>query len=150
MNLWIRSQDRNRLIQVYDLKLETFSVFGFSFTDTRIHLGTYKSEGRALEVLDEIQSKLDVFNKLINEPKDMFKNFFVPPVFVYEMPKEWSTIKLGDKVKIIKGSTKLNEIYAVVSIPFKVNDITVVHLENIRTGQVKHAYNITFLEKVGD
>lgn len=59
-------------------------------------------------------------------------------------------LKLGDKVKIIKGIAKSDDIYAVVSIPFKVSNIDVVHIENIKTGQVKHAYDITFLKKVDD
>lgn len=49
-------------------------------------------------------------------------------------------MKLGDKVKVVKGSAKSNEIYMIVSIPFEVCGVTVVHLENIRTGQVKHAF----------
>lgn len=57
-------------------------------------------------------------------------------------------LKLGDKVKIIKGIAKSDDIYAVTSIPFKVCGLTVVHIENIKTGQVKHAYDVTFLEKV--
>lgn len=54
----------------------------------------------------------------------------------------------GDKVKIVKGIAKSDDIYAVTSIPFKVGGTTVVHIENIKTGQVKHAYDVTFLEKV--
>lgn len=59
-------------------------------------------------------------------------------------------LKLGDKVKIIKGQAKSDEIYAVTSIPFEVCGSIVVHIENIKTGQVKHAYDVTFLKKVGD
>lgn len=57
-------------------------------------------------------------------------------------------MKLGDKVKIIKGVAKSEEIYAVVSIPFYVSGVKVVHIENIKTGKVKRAYDISFLEKV--
>lgn len=57
-------------------------------------------------------------------------------------------MKLGDKVKIVKGVAKSDEIYAVVSIPFEVCGVKVVHIENIKTGQVKFAYDISFLEKV--
>lgn len=60
------------------------------------------------------------------------------------------TIKQGEKVKIVKGIAKLEEIYAVTSIPFEVCGVTVVHIENIKTGQVKHAYDVTFLEKAED
>lgn len=57
-------------------------------------------------------------------------------------------LKLGDKVKIVKGIAKSDEIYAVTSIPFEVCGSTVVHIKNIKTGQVKYAYDITFLEKI--
>lgn len=59
-------------------------------------------------------------------------------------------LKLGDKVKIVKGLAKSDDIYAVVSMPFEVNEATVVHIENLRTGQVKRAYDVAFLEKVED
>ncbi len=59
-------------------------------------------------------------------------------------------LKLGDKVKIIKGIAKSDELYVVTSIPFKVGGSIVVHIKNIKTGQVKHAYDVTFLEKVKD
>ena len=59
-------------------------------------------------------------------------------------------LKLGDKVQIVKGIAKSEEIYAVISIPFEVCSSTVVHIENIKTGQVKHAYDVTFLKKVSD
>jgi len=56
-------------------------------------------------------------------------------------------LKLGDKVKIVKGIAKSDELYVVTSIPFKVCGSIVVHIENIKTGKVKHAYDVTFLEK---
>lgn len=59
-------------------------------------------------------------------------------------------LKLGDKVKIIKGIAKSEDIYAVTSIPFEVCGSIVVHIENIKTGKVKRAYDVTFLEKVSD
>lgn len=59
-------------------------------------------------------------------------------------------LKLGDKVKIVKGIAKSDNIYVVTSIPFEVCGVTVVHIENIKTGQVKHAYAVTFLKKVED
>lgn len=59
-------------------------------------------------------------------------------------------LKLGDKVKITKGIAKSNDIYVVTSIPFMLCRTKVVHIENIKTGQVKVAYDVTFLEKVDD
>lgn len=59
-------------------------------------------------------------------------------------------MKLGDKVKIIKGKGKSNDIYAIVSIPFDVCGTTVAHIESLRTHEVRYAYDISFLEKVED
>lgn len=59
-------------------------------------------------------------------------------------------LRLGDKVKIVKGIAKSDEIYVITSIPFEICGTMVVHIENIKTGQVKRAYDITFLEKVDD
>lgn len=90
MDLWIRSQDKELLIKVDLISMDKVVEENGEY-DIRFHnivLGRYKSKERALEVLDEIQSKLDIFNKFIDEPKDMFKNFFVPPIFVYKMPEE--------------------------------------------------------------
>lgn len=64
--------------------------------------------------------------------------------------KDSVDLKLGDKVQIIKGIAKSDEIYFVVSIPFEVCGSTVVHIKNIKTGQVKHAYDVTFLKKVNE
>ena len=64
------------------------------------------------------------------------------------MIKIKTDLKLGDKVKIIKGIAKSDDIYEVVSKPFKVCNSTVAHIKNIKTGKVKHAYDVTFLEKV--
>ena len=64
------------------------------------------------------------------------------------MSKIKNDLKLGDKVKIVKGIAKSDDIYEVVSKPFKVCDSIVVHIKNIQTGKVKHAYDVTFLEKV--
>ena len=60
MKLWIRSQDKERLIKIDNLfteyngyvdpTLHPYSIF----TDKCVKLGTYKNYERALEVLDEI------------------------------------------------------------------------------------------------
>lgn len=57
-------------------------------------------------------------------------------------------LKLEDKVQIVKGIAKSDDVYAVTSIPFNVCGSTVVHIKNIKTGQIKHAYDVTFLKKV--
>ena len=64
MELWIRSQDKERLIKVSTLFVEyngdvdpTISPYRI-VADKCIDLGIYKSKERALEVLDEIQNIL--------------------------------------------------------------------------------------------
>ena len=97
MDLWIRSQDKTFLMNIDNINLgigvdsnkpcRLFTFIGGVVTS--FTLGTYKSEERALEVLDEIQSYLtnNTFAKKINglgEIKDVVPN----PLFVYQMPKE--------------------------------------------------------------
>ena len=59
MELWIRSQDRMKLFRGIDFRgvVEQDGCSIIDNTDDYI-IGTYKSIERALEVLDEIQSKL--------------------------------------------------------------------------------------------
>lgn len=104
MDLWIRSQNKEDLVKCHNLGLAYLGKYGFidkigdvkrdlyyicEFTDEcHTSLASYKTKERALEVLDEIQSILNLFDRFIKEPKDMFKNFFIPPCYVYPMPKE--------------------------------------------------------------
>lgn len=67
MDLWIRSQDKKELranpkLGLDKLKDEYYIVDRYDF-ERAIILGVYKTEQRALEVLDEIQ-KLDIENNL--------------------------------------------------------------------------------------
>lgn len=85
MKLWIRSQDKKLLIPIN--KIISVTCDGLFYDG--IILGIYKTEERALEVLDEIQSYLinNTFAKKINglgEIKDIVQN----PLFVYQMPKK--------------------------------------------------------------
>jgi len=63
---------------------------------------------------------------------------------------ERNNIKLGDKVKIIKGISKSDDIYVATSIPFMVCGTKVVHIRNIKTGRIKVAYDVSLLKKVDD
>ena len=86
MDLWIRSQDREKLCKVHDLCVrenqnennETNYVIQDIYT-----MATYTTKERALEVLDEIQNKIKHINKfsLVNE------NYECDDC-VYEMPQE--------------------------------------------------------------
>lgn len=59
MNLWIRSQDGEKIVNCNDIVVNGCSIIGYFDKDTEYEdLGTYKSKERALEVLDEIQNIL--------------------------------------------------------------------------------------------
>lgn len=64
MNLWIRSQDGERLTKPMDLQIlpinngTGYSIISFTEMAGDIVLGFYKTKERALEVLDEIQNIL--------------------------------------------------------------------------------------------
>ena len=87
MDLWIRSQDKKKLV-----KCESVSIGGYkSHKDEtalwcgQFNCGTYKTEKRALEVLDEIQKLL--------EPEITFTcngNILSVTEYtkIYEMPKD--------------------------------------------------------------
>ena len=79
MDLWIRSQDRKYLISDsqlgYHEKNGQHSILAYIRDEYRV-IGTYKTEKRALEVLDEIQ--------------DLLQNAYVGNSnrLVYQSPKE--------------------------------------------------------------
>lgn len=65
MSIWVRSQDKEFLMKVDNINLELNRLFTFvGGVTTAFTLGTYKSKERALEVLDEIDSKI-MMNKVI-------------------------------------------------------------------------------------
>ena len=99
MSIWVRSQDKEFLMKVDNINLgidvDTKKPNRlFTFVDgvtTSFTLGKYKSKERALEVLDEIQKKIN----------DIKKDFLMACMrekgvydviawndFVYQMPKE--------------------------------------------------------------
>ena len=72
MELWIRSQEENYLINVSNLTIETYN--GCGVIETKIgerifELGQYASKGRAIEVLNEIEERIMLINT-INIAKD--------------------------------------------------------------------------------
>lgn len=80
MELWIRSQNRRELrpnpkLGIDEIKDKFYIVDRFNFEEATI-LGTYKTEQRASEVLDEIQKIFYNNQKYIND------------VVVYQMPEE--------------------------------------------------------------
>ena len=115
MELWIRSQDREILLKVNELEIEENMIIAFDNNKYQC-LGTYKTKERALEVLDEISSKIKnryivSTTAAIISKNDMAKEYkrlnylysgeFImnePPfeikpinsnIIYYEMPEEW-------------------------------------------------------------
>lgn len=83
MELWIRSQDKKEIIKANEISIDSEIIdckeTGKCFVCVNDYgFGTYKSEKRALEVLDEIQ-------QLTTEYYQSIDYKIVP---IYEMPKE--------------------------------------------------------------
>ena len=119
MSLWIRSQDKTELVKVEGIKYEKVPV-GHSllvpYEFGVFNVGQYESKERALEILNDIQSKLFNSNRVIVQtkypchPEDLYKmkmdfegineipaivhdiGVEVTPmnqeVFIYEMPEK--------------------------------------------------------------
>ncbi len=60
MELWIRSQDRMKLCnaKVFSLDNDQTGIFCNSCEDSYVFVGKYKTKERALEILDDISSKI--------------------------------------------------------------------------------------------
>ena len=103
MELWIRSQDKEKLLKANDIgisnnaineggsiKFKGYKIVGYFDKNTEYEiLGTYETKERAIEVLDEIQDKMlnGSFAKKINglgEELDLIPN----PILIYNMPKD--------------------------------------------------------------
>ena len=90
MELWVRSQDRIKLIKVDEVKIETVKGGNTFIYSHATDLGTYKTKERALKVLDEIQKIIGwcqnnmkcVTAGDMNNLKGCFKDY------VYEMPED--------------------------------------------------------------
>lgn len=86
MDLWIRSQNRLKLVEVKEIYVidifkttqhypETIRSYEYTNVESNnIMLGKYETKERAIEVLDEIQKHLFGINRY--------------DFFVYEMPEE--------------------------------------------------------------
>ena len=97
MDLWIRSQDKKRLTKVEDLYLVHDDKQFCDYLGNNMvgYLAKYTKQGRALEVLDEIQGKISKNECLKNMmPKvtdirgheEQFGQLFKD--MIYEMPEE--------------------------------------------------------------
>lgn len=118
MNLWVRSQDKEKLLKCNDIaisnnvineresiKFKGYKIVGYFDKNTEYEiLGTYETKERAIEVLDEIQNilKPKIVIKFDNKPKyleDGTINDVLTPreeidyseqlsTYVYEMPEK--------------------------------------------------------------
>lgn len=87
MELWIRSQDRTTLIRSYEIYIsEQQNTYLIRAKRTSHILGAYETYDRALEVLDEIQKKINLINlgHDFGSPMIDLKN----DTYIYKMPKE--------------------------------------------------------------
>ena len=87
MNLWIRSQHKADLCKIMSLEKimslkierteEGYEIWNYNHSHHSSYLGVYKTQERAIEVLDEIQEYIQ---------HDCIDRDFVATI--YEMPKE--------------------------------------------------------------
>lgn len=91
MELWIRSQDKKQLLKVND---GLFIANGFTDTDDSFigiknvgHVGRYKTEKRALEILDEIQDEL-ISSDFMPIEKEEEVVLTCGSARIYEMPEK--------------------------------------------------------------
>ena len=87
MELWIRTQLKNGLIKVNDIYVGSREGM-YSLESKDFVLGMYKTEKRALEVLDEIQKLLEPFAKIQIPYTANILSLQDLSTYVYEMPKE--------------------------------------------------------------
>ena len=109
MELWIRSQNKDKLFKINGVDItkmndNSYEITGYTTYD--IYLGKYKTIERALEVLDEIQELIkpkqiittyeseikECINKtkfdVVMTPKIDNIQLIEPTTLVYEMPAE--------------------------------------------------------------
>ena len=91
MDLWIRSQDRKSIVKPIDILLENplnsgeTGIRGYFSNNSYKMLGYYKTEERALEVLDEIQNML---NSVVIKQTSNSLSINSKEIVVYEMPEK--------------------------------------------------------------
>lgn len=88
MELWVRSQDKMKLVNNCNLYISNEIRNEYVIEDLNnkyLKLGTYKTKERALEVLTEIQNKINLINlgHDFGSPMVDLKN----PTYIYQMPE---------------------------------------------------------------
>lgn len=101
--MWIRSQDKTVLAKINNIFLEksksmilteedleeikdSYRIIAYIKNNKYFDLGTYKSKERAIEVLDEVEKKINLINlgHDFGSPMIDLKN----PTYIYQMPEE--------------------------------------------------------------
>ena len=100
MELWVRSQNKERLMKINGLDYVEYNdkhiINGYgTYECDNYDLGIYATKERALEVLDEIQGKIaqneclkSMISKLSNVKGEEEKIGKLFKEMIYEMPKE--------------------------------------------------------------
>ena len=95
MELWIRSQDKSSIVKVDNLYVSVGNYICYyvekgkevpgTYYRPSGELGRYETKERALEVLDEIQNKINLINlgHDFGSPMVDLKN----PTYIYQMPE---------------------------------------------------------------
>lgn len=88
MELWVRTQDKECLTNISNIQYvykNNMHGLGTYYDNLKI-LGTYKTKERAIEVLDEIQNKLNI--RHCNDAGIQFILINEMTPIIYEMPKD--------------------------------------------------------------
>lgn len=90
--MWIRSQDRNNLINASDLHINEERK-GFYIRSRIDVLGTYSTEEKALKVMDMIHSQLIFYTEKYTKVSpvlvdDQFEPFWKKHEVVFDMPDD--------------------------------------------------------------
>jgi hypothetical protein len=99
MDLWVRSQNKYRLLKVESLQIiynQEDNELPYSINSSYELLGSYKTKERALEILDEIQqmlknetieTEIKYIDNQVYETKIIGKPDILKNIVVYQMPK---------------------------------------------------------------
>jgi len=98
MELWIRSQDKTKLVSAKEIiisPLNDGSKTVYSIHNGCTHLGCYKEKKRALEILDEIQYCIICIGETFDFARELKQKISAKVsvniktnVVIYEMPEE--------------------------------------------------------------
>jgi hypothetical protein len=99
MDLWVRSQNKYRLLKVESLQIiynQEDNELPYSINSSYELLGSYKTKERALDILDEIQqmlknetieTEIKYIDNQVYETKIIGKPDILKNIVVYQMPK---------------------------------------------------------------